>query len=165
MDYYSPSGSGIVSYMLPVGLIIGTYTEFLRIFGIKTKYINTFVAILVVFVDLFLYANDSDPYFIFTLTLTFLLGIIVNDFVLRKIQPRNRNEELNWLETIFSFVEITIGIILIIVPHTNWFKKVFFVNVSKETKYFSYIVYTILGSVKKIFNLVFMKKFAKSTKQ
>lgn len=155
MNYFSLSGSCLLSILIPVNMLAGSYMSYCRKNGKSSLYPNCMILLGAGVGTLYLYYLKSDPYILFCLSMGTVVGIVQSTYIHRKTEYI---EELDPVEIIDAKIQMVLGVILVILPYFSFFQKYILVNCVMEVKYLCYLIYGIWGMEEIVFNLILIQE-------
>lgn len=150
MEYSTLQGSCLISIIIPLNFAIGDYTLWLKKHGLKIYGVHIIVLILGAGITAFLIKTVEDPYIPFIFIGGIIVAIIQNNIISRKIVKKE--EPYNNVEIILKIMEMILGIVLIVIPYTDFFNSLFLNSCIKTVCIICYVIYAIWGMEKIIFS-------------
>ena len=158
MNYYSIAGSCLLSILVPLNFAVGCYVQFFQEKGRKKSiYIFYIIVFVFAFIGMIICTiRKTDPYVPFILMGGTVVAIIQSHVSYRKMDERN--VILNDLEMFIKLIKILFGVLLIVIPHWDFFESIILVETGIEVKNACYIIYTFWGLEEIIINLTYLRK-------
>ncbi|MBQ9886543.1 MAG: hypothetical protein IJM37_06785 [Lachnospiraceae bacterium] len=145
MEYLDLQKSCLFSVLIPINFLVGDYIKECKIKGRKHWIIDGIIMILSLIVSVKLCIDKVDPYLSFILVGGVVVAIIQNSYIFRKKREKKTNIEM--------YLDILIGILILIIPHTNIAWKLLYSEMIKVVYILSSVIYTVWGCNKVAFGV------------
>lgn len=162
MEYFTLQGSCLISILIPINLAVGDYTLWFQS-NCGIWYKRLVDILLLIFgggFSIYFLKKDIDPYVSFI----FFGGIVVA-IIQNSIHIRNKTIRIEY-NNMLDFLGVVLGGIIIMLPHTDTFYKLFLSNMCSEVVWLCLTIYFLWGTEKIIFHCINLyKRFIGSVKE
>ena len=118
--------SYIILLLLPINLLIAKLVKEVKTIGSSLKYLNIVLIIVTIIVEFLMYKHEVEPYLKFTFASIVIVSIFQYSIIYKN--EEKRKIELNSIEKIQIFMQITVGFLMILLPFLfekmGWYKEV-----------------------------------------